>query len=273
MRAALQGNAGISDIHLSLAQGGEQPSITFLMPVRDADQRLVGVALLLVRAKAFWDIVRTCNGLAGPGSFAVLFDPLGIRIAHTYSDDIVFHPKGTLDAPTIDRLVTERCFGTSTRALLEDVRAFPDQFDRSRASTTGLSVFRDFAAVNQTWNYGVARRFQTVPWTVFYMSPAANIDSQIQQTTRQEVTLAAGIIVVAQGIGLIVVAGGGDLSARMQDRRSDEPGQLGDSFNAGRAHRRAVDRTAASARCAGAARSGADRGTHAHHAALAGRGH
>ena len=186
VRAALQGNAVISDIFLTVTEAGEQPSITYLMPVRDADQKLVGVALLLVRAKAFWDIVKTSNGLAGPGSFAVLFDPLGIRIAHTYSEDIVFHPGGALDAPTIDRLVAERRFGTRTRALLGDVRAFPEQFERSRASSPDLSVFRGFAPVNQSWNYGVARRFSTVPWTVFYTAPAANIESQIEQMTLQK---------------------------------------------------------------------------------------
>ena len=180
VRAALQGHAVVSDIHLTLAQAGEQPSIPYLMPVRGADQQVTCVALLLVRAKVFWDIVKTSNGLAGHGSFAVLFDPLGIRIAHTYSDDIVFHPGGALDAATIARLEAEQRFGTRTRALLEDVRAFPEQFERARASSPDLSVFKGFAPVNQAWDYGVARRFDSVPWTVFYMAPAANIEAQIQ---------------------------------------------------------------------------------------------
>jgi len=247
VRAALQGHAAVSDIHLTLAQVGEQPSIAYLMPVRGADQQVICVALLQVRAKVFWDIVKTSNGLAGPGSFAVLFDPLGIRIAHTYSDDIVFHPVGTLDDATIAKLVAEQRFGTRTRGLLEDVRAFPDQFERARASSPDLSVFKGFAPVNQTWNYGVARRFATVPWTVFYMVPAANIEAQIQQMTRQNAALAAGIIVLALGVGLVVAAGivrpvraltaatasiaSGKLSARVGDSRSDELGQLGDSFN------------------------------------------
>ena len=248
VRTALQGSAAVSDIHLTLAQTGEQPSISYLLPVRGSDQQVACVALLLVRAKALWDIVKTSNGLAGPGSFAVLFDSLGIRIAHTYSDDIVFHPGGALDAATIDKLVTEQRFGTRTRTLLQDVRAFPEQFERSRASSPDLSVFKGFAPVNRSWNYGVARRVDTVPWTVFYMTPAANIEAQIEQMTRQKTALAGGIIVLALGVGLLVAAGivrpiraltaatasiaGGDLSARVDDRRSDELGQLGRSFNA-----------------------------------------
>jgi PAS domain S-box-containing protein len=250
VRAALQGNAAVSDIHLTLAQAGEQPSISYLMPMRGADQQVSCVALLLVRAKALWDIVKTSNEQAGPGSFAVLFDPLGIRIAHTNSDDIVFHPGGALDAATIDRLVAEQRFGTRTRAFLEDVRAFPAQFERSRASSPDLSVFKGFAPVNQTWNYGVARRFVTVPWTVFYMAPAANIEAQIDRMTLQKMALAAGIIVLALGVGLIVATGiarpvraltaatasiaGGDLRARVSDGRADELGQLGNSAMAER---------------------------------------
>ncbi|HSW08378.1 PAS domain-containing protein, partial [Aquabacterium sp.] len=248
VRAALQGNAAVSDIHLTVAQGGEQPSISYVMPLRGPDQQVTCVALLLVRAKAIWDIVKTSNEQAGPGSFAEVFDPLGIRIAHTYSADLVFHPGGTLDAATVARLVAEQRFGTRTRALLDDVRAFPAQFERARSSAPDLSVFSGVAPVNQALNHGVARRFGTVPWTVFYMSPAANIEAQIEQMTLQKTALAGGIIVLAMGVGLFVAAGivrpvrsltaataaiaGGDLSTRVADRRNDELGQLGSSFNA-----------------------------------------
>jgi len=41
---------------------------------------------LLVRANTLWSVMKASNGLAGPGSFAVLFDHQGIRIGHSYSD-------------------------------------------------------------------------------------------------------------------------------------------------------------------------------------------
>jgi PAS domain S-box-containing protein len=248
VRSALQGEAAIADLHLTLARAGEQPAITYLMPLRGADQQVTCVALLLVRAKGIWDIVKASHGLAGPDSFAVLLDPLGIRIAHTNSDEIVFHPTGALDAATVDQQVAERRFGTRTRALLEDVRAFPEQFERARASSPDLSVFRGIASVDQTLHYGVARRFDVVPWTLFYMSPAANIEAQITRMTLQKSALAGGIIVLALGVGLFVASGivrpvraltaatasvaGGDLSTRVGDVRGDELGRLGASFNA-----------------------------------------
>jgi len=247
VRAALEGRAVVSDLFISSPRSGSVPTIAYMTPLLDANQRVVCVAVLWVRATSLWDTVRASNALAGPGSFAVLFDREGIRVAHTYSDDIVFHPGGTLDPATVDRLVAERRFGARTRALLDDVRPFPEQFERARSAAPDLGVFRGFAPVNQTWNYGVARRFETVPWTVFYMLPEAAINAQIAEATRQRVLLSIGIIGVAGIVGFLFAAGilrpvgalnravtsiaHGDLGARVRGLRGDELGRLGASFN------------------------------------------
>ena len=160
----------------------------------------------------------------------------------------MFRPAGRLDAATVERLVAERRFGVRTRALLEDVRPFPEQFERARAATPDLSVFQGFAPADRSSSYGVGRRFETVPWTVFYMVPESALTAQITQETRERVLLALGIIAAAGLAGLVFAAGilrpiralrratasiaGGDLAARVQDSRRDELGQLGASFNA-----------------------------------------
>ena len=248
VRAAMQGRAVVSDPFVSYTRSGAVPTIVYLAPMFDADRRVACVAVLWVRATALWNTVKASNALAGPDSFAVLFDRQGIRIAHTYSDEIVFHPGGKLDPATVDRLVAEGRFGARTRALLEDVRSFPEQFERARSESPDLGVFRGFAPVNQTWNYGVARRFETVPWTVFYMVPETAVTAQIAQAMRQRVLLAAGIIALAGIVGLVFSASilrpvralrravtaiaGGDLAARVQDLRGDELGRFGSNFNA-----------------------------------------
>ena len=233
VQAAMQGRAIVSDPFVSSPRTGSVPTVAYLAPLLAADGKVSCIAVLWLRASALWSAVKTSNALAGPGSFAVLFDREGIRIAHTYSDDIVFHPGGPLEPATLDRLVAERRFGTRTRALLEDVRPFPEQFERARAASPDFSVFRGFAPANQGWNYGVARRFETVPWTVFYMAPEAGVNAEIAQATRERVLLAAGIIACAGILGLIFAGSilrpiralasatsaiaSGDLSARVQD--------------------------------------------------------
>jgi PAS domain S-box-containing protein len=248
VRNALKGRSVIADPFISSPGSGSVPTIAYLAPLLSADQRVVCLAVVWVRATTLWDTVRSSNALAGPGSFAVVFDREGIRIAHSYSDDIVFRPAGQLDPATLDRLVAERRFGTRTRALLEDVRDFPEQFTRARAATPNLSVFRGFAPVNRTWNYGVARRFDSVPWTLFYMVPEANLAAQVADATRQRLLLAAAMVVAAAVIGLALATmvlrpiraldkaaasiAQGDLSARVPHPHGDEVGRLGTRFNA-----------------------------------------
>jgi PAS domain S-box-containing protein len=247
VREGLRGAAVISDVHLAEPEAGYAPTIAYLAPVPGVGGKMNGLAVLWVRAKSLWDIAKASNELAGPRSFAVVFDRHGIRIAHTYSEDIVFHPGGALAPATIDALVAERRFGEKTRVLLEDVRAFPEQFDRARSESSDRGLFRGFAPVNQAWNYGVARRLETAPWTIFYMIPEEFLSAQIAQTTRDKTVFASAIILIALIAGTLFAAvilrpvrslstataalAGGDLAARVQVGRADELGRLGMTFN------------------------------------------
>jgi PAS domain S-box-containing protein len=248
VQEARRGVAFTSDIYFAEPQVGGAATIAYVDPVLDADKQPVGFAVLWVHANALWDVMKASNELAGSKSFAVLFDHQGIRIGHTYSDEIVFHPGGQLDPATVNALVAERRFGDNTRQLLEDVRAFPQQFERALAKSPDEAMFRGVAPVNQKWNYGVARRFKTVPWTVFYMIPEESLNAQIAKMTRQKTLFAGVIILIALLAGTFLAAvilkpisslsatteliASGDLAARVRPGHADELGRLGTSFNA-----------------------------------------
>jgi PAS domain S-box-containing protein len=247
MQLALQGRTVITDPFLSSERTGSVPTIAHFAPIHRAGQPGVCVAALWVRGTALWDSIKTANALAGAGSFAVLFDRDGIRIAHTGGDELVFRPGGPLERARLERLVAERRFGAGTRALLEDVRPFPEQFERARADKPDTRVFSGVAPSTQTKVHGVARRFETVPWTVFYMVPEANVAAQIDAAARQSVVRALGIIAAAVLLGLLLAAAilepiralsraaasitRGDLSARVARPRRDELGRFGAIFN------------------------------------------
>ncbi len=248
VRDALHGRAVISDVYLETFEDS-MPTIAYLAPIRGADGRnLTALFAVWVRATALWDVMKTSNALAGPGSFAVLFDEVGIRIAHTYSDDIVFHPGGALDPAIVNEWVAESRLGPRTRALLEAVQPFPEQFERSRSPSPDTRVFRGYAPANKTWCYGVARRFETVPWTVFYMLPEESVIAEIHRRTEARVLLVAAItlIALAAGAGLAALIlrsiralslatqgiAAGNLGARVSAGPEDELGRLGSSFNA-----------------------------------------
>ncbi len=259
VQQALTGVPVTSDIHFAEPQIGSLPATAFAAPILSADQHVVGLAVLWVRATALWDVMKASNNLAGPGSFAVLFDQQGIRIAHTYSADILFHPGARLDKKVVDALVMQQRFGPRTRALLEDVREFPEQYERAIAKTPSGDVFRGFSPVNRHWNFGIGRRLRTAPWTVFYMIPESSVLSQIAQMTRKKLEFASLITLLALVVGTLVAANilnpvrdlstatqaiaAGDLSARVPVQRADELGRLGAGFNtmAGRIEAQAAD--------------------------------
>jgi PAS domain S-box-containing protein len=247
VRTALAGTMVISDPYISVNESGAVPTIAFLMPLAGGDGKATCVAALWVHAAALWDRVKAADALAGPGSFAVLFDREGIRIAHTSDDGLVFRPGGRLDPATANTLVSERRFGPQTRTLIEDVRPFPEQFERARAPKPDPAVFRGFAA-DRIWNYGVGRRFETVPWTVFYMVPEGPFEAQVAQAIRERLLLAAAIIAAAIVAGVVFAAtivrpvhalgraaaaiAGGNLASRVKASGNDEVGQLAAGFNA-----------------------------------------
>jgi len=246
LQRALRGERVISDVFLSIP-AGEAPAIAYLAPIMSGDGQVNCVVALWVRAQTLWDVFKASNALAGKGSFGVLFDHTGVRMAHTYSDDIVFRPGGQLDAAAKAQMIAQHRFGVRTQTLLDDVRDFPEQFDRARSEAPDLSVFHGFAPVNQTWNYGVARRFSTVPWTVFYMVPEAGLNAQLSALTHEKALLTGAGMLLAGLLGLVFARSilrpiqalsaatstlaAGDLGARVQHDGHDELGRLGDSFN------------------------------------------
>ena len=248
VQEALQGRPVISDIHLAEPEVDYAPTVAYLAPVRGPSNAMIALVVVWVRATSLWNLAKASNGLAGPNSFAVMFDAQGIRVAHTYSDDIVFHPGGPLDPDTIDAAVAEGRFGDKTRALLGNVRPFPEQFDRARSPSTDRAVFRGYAPVNGKWNYGVGRRLETVPWTVFYMIPEESLDAPIADMTERKMGFAGAIILLALGAGALFATiilrpigalskateslGKGDLSVHVEPRGDDEIGRLATSFNA-----------------------------------------
>jgi PAS domain S-box-containing protein len=246
-RDARARGAVVSSVYIDAA-AEDQPTIAYLAPVYGADRAVIGHVAFWVRAEALWALARRANGRAGRGSFAVMLDELGIRIAHTYHHDIVFHPAGALSPEVVETLVGEQRFGARTRALVTDVRRFPEQFERARARAPEPGMFRGFAPVNQQYNYGVSHRLATAPWTVFYMVPEATLTAPLAAARWQKLIFALVVLAAATVLGLgfarqIITPlrglgaaanrlAAGDASSRATLVREDEIGDLAASFNA-----------------------------------------
>ncbi len=247
IQEALKDDLVTSDIYVAEPEVGSLPTIAYAASIFGSDKKKVGLFVIWVRAKSLWDIAKASNDLAGLGSYAVIFNKLGIRIAHTYNSDSIFHPAGPLEPAVLDSLIAESRYGDETRKLLTEVKSFPEQFARARQKLPDESFFHGFAPMNQAWYYGVGRQFKTVPWTIFYMIPQSSLQIPIDIMTEKK-TIYAGLIILMAFLGgslfssvlskpirVLSVAtdrlGKGDLRARVAVKYKDEIGILGESFN------------------------------------------
>lgn len=247
VREALQGKSVISPLAFAPWKGELQPTVAYMVPVRDAANKVICVVALGLSADIFSDVLKAAHNQAGPESFAVLTDQWGIRLALSTESAMLYHPSGPLEQAVFDAQVAQGRFGPKTRELLESVNAFPEQLERARAASPAKSMFLGWAPVNGTMNYGVAHRLSSVPWTVFYMVPEADLLTALAKATREKVLLALGIMAVAAGMGTAFAASilrpvqelakttaalaAGDANARVPVHGNDELGKLATSFN------------------------------------------
>ncbi|MBX3466561.1 MAG: response regulator [Planctomycetes bacterium] len=240
-REAMGGRGNVSDLYVAVPEVGSVPSIAYAEPVRDAGGAVRGVAVLFVRAAAFWGVVDGADERAGPGSFSVVFDPHGVRIAHSRSPDELFRPGAPLDPALVEAQVLERRFGERTRALLDAPLAAGAQMARARAAAVdpAETFAADSAARGEC--LAVARRLRGAPWTLFMLVPRATVDAAVGGLTRATL-LSSGVIVGFALLGGLLATGlvlrpvralteaaraieAGDLSATV---RVDGGGELAD---------------------------------------------
>ena len=243
---ALAGKATTSDLFLSVTEAGGVPTIAYAAPVRDGAQEAVAcVAVIVARGEAFWDAVTERNGSAGPGSYSVVYDEYGVRIAHSFKGAELFHPAGPLDAATVSMFVADRRFGDDTRKLLETPVPMPEEFSRVRNGNVG----DEFASsgAREPVNLGLGRRLKTVPWTLFYLVPESTANAPVRQLIRETASANVAILALALVAGLVLARSiispvqgvtraartirEGDLSAHVDVRSRDELGELASAFN------------------------------------------
>ncbi|HEY0706164.1 MAG TPA: response regulator [Polyangia bacterium] len=246
---AMQGEVFVSDIFIPPV-GETAALIGYAAPIHDKAANIIGVAALFIRAEAFWDLVRANRGHAGAGSFALVYDRHGVRIAHGMREDFHFRPASALPDAERDQMVREERFGARTADLLGAVISTPEQFAIARSpalDNNGTSLLRTFSAANGVWNLTLPRRLHEVPWTIFIVVPEASIYGGVDQLLERTLVvsliilgialwggwyLARGILRPVQAIGAAAMAvEHGNLGVRVPDSAGDEIGVLGKRFN------------------------------------------
>jgi signal transduction histidine kinase/CheY-like chemotaxis protein/HAMP domain-containing protein len=246
-QSAVAGRPTTSEVFISVNEAGAIPTIAYAAPVKNAAGQVLCVSLVVARGQEFWDLVAKGNGSAGPGSYSVVYDQFGVRIAHSSKREQVFHPAGPLDEATVAMFAAERRFGDDTRRLLEAAVPMPEEFSRSVKGEV-TDGFKSAAPENGLVTLGVTRRLTTVPWTLFFFAPERTVLAPARQLVRETMTVNGLVLIVATIAGLLFarrITGpvqaltsaaravrGGDLSVNVDVGSSaDELGELASSFN------------------------------------------
>ena len=202
-RDAIAGRPVTSEIYLAVPEAGSLASIAYAAPVRAAGGGAVtGLVALWVKAEPFWRMVGESNDKAGSGSYSVLLDRYGIRIAHSLSPGLLFRPTGPVDAATLAELEAEQRFGNRTRVLLTAPAEFPETFARSQSAVLGTEVFRGLGPAGGGWHLGVARRLDTAPWTLFHLVPERSLDAPVLALVRRAALSSLAVILAAVLAGI-----------------------------------------------------------------------
>jgi signal transduction histidine kinase/DNA-binding response OmpR family regulator/HAMP domain-containing protein len=244
-REAMRGTHVISDVYFSMPEDRSVPSIAYASPVKAGDGRILGVAAFYARAAALWALVRQSQASAD-GSFTVVYDKYGVRIAHSSSEKELFHPGGPLPEEEVAAMVADRRFGRRTRELLEQPAPMPEEFRRVRGEP-GPDTFRGFSPANGLVNVAVQTRLKSAPWTVFSLVPEDTVDAPSRKLVRDTVLASGGVILLALVAGVFLTnellspvgaisraaeaLGAGDLEARVPVSAHDELGRLAEVFN------------------------------------------
>jgi len=216
----------------------------FSSPVRNQFGQIIGVLRSRYSVAVLQQMVSESRGLAGDGSFAVLFDEYGLRLAHDLFPTLIFKSLVPL-APDqqVELQAANRLPNLSEAELSTDHQAFAEGLAHAAESPFFVAAEHTGEHMEQV----AVVSLQTQPWQVAYvlaqdefLSP---IDNAIQITVLWTAVFAAFLVVSAVLVSrwltrpileLTAVTeriAAGDLSAQAEVSADDETGRLAIAFN------------------------------------------
>ncbi|MCC6217616.1 MAG: HAMP domain-containing protein [Polyangiaceae bacterium] len=231
----------VSTVFLGPAVLGSPPLVSYAVPVPASQGRVYLVAHY--RAAALWARVEGANGSAGEGSFAVLLDEHGVRIAHGKLPELVFVPTRWLPTPAAEAVIADELYGARTRALV----ATPIGFEGSDPAADVSRTNRVFVPGTREWSRFARRAVTNAGWTVALFVGERTLLAPVERQLLHSLVAAVALILLALAVGAAVSHrilrpvreltaavdrfGHGELDARVPVHDPDEVGALAGAFN------------------------------------------
>jgi PAS domain S-box-containing protein len=246
VRDALAGAATAPVVRVETFGSREEPAVLYVARVRGQRPDQVGVAAVWTSTSMLSRFLERANVEEARG-FAVLFDHDGVRIAHTSSPDLLFHPAGVLSHDVVSLASDARQFGSRTRASLAEVRAAPELFARAIGQASDRGIFRAYTPSTEDHHYAVGRRLNTAGWTAFYLVSESALRARLAPHSVNTILIAFLLSGISALFGVFLTSAilrplgalskataklaHGQLNARVEVKRGDELGQLAGDFN------------------------------------------
>lgn len=245
---AMAGDETVSDVFRASPEGGGGLLVGYTAPLEDERGAIRCILVLTALAGVVDDILKGGNAFAGPDSFLDLLDGHGVRLSDSAHPDYVGHPAGPVPADEVAAMVAEGRFRRETAALLADPIPDEELFKLARAPLIQADA-PVWSVAPSTGQKGliVARRITTAPWTLVARVPESEVLGAARELIRRELSLGVAAVLVAIGIGLVLVRlhqrrfqamvaaadaiAGGRLDARIPDPGKDEIGHVCTRFN------------------------------------------
>jgi methyl-accepting chemotaxis protein len=260
VQRALQGAAYISDPSVSVITN--KPAIFYSAPIQDTGGQILAVVRIRAALDDFTQVVDRDAGSQGPGSYGMLLDEYGIRLAISTTPA----NRGDVTSKYLYRAITP-VPADAERAMVAEKR-----FGRAAESKVGVLAISNLVPalqspndmpipdmnsdLNTERNIGFAVRMQNKPWRYVLVTPYSTFNAQISSLQLVVLAISLGSAILAALIGIFVgrtiskpllhlarVADRmslGELDARIEVGRRDEIGILAESLSRMQASLRAA---------------------------------
>lgn len=257
---AMQGVSYTSEPSVSIITN--KPAIFYSAPIQDPSGQVLAVVRIRASLDDFAQVVDGDAGSHGPGSYGMLLDEYGIRLAISttptnraeVTSKFLYRAIGPVPPEAEKAMVAEKRFGRAAESTV-GVLSIPALVPTLQ-SPTDLPILGMNADLNTEQNIGYAVRMRNKPWRYVLVTPQSTFYAETYGL--QMTVLVVGLVsaILAAGIGIFVgrtisnpllqlarVADRmslGDLDAKIELGRRDEIGLLGESLSRMQASLRAA---------------------------------
>ncbi len=223
------------------------PYIFFSAPIRDANQRIVGVLRVRYDALVLQRILEQDLGSLGTRSYPILLDENLIRLGDTITPNLIYRSVTPLSQNTIITLnaanrlpkVSRDQLSTDLRSLALSIRNYQNKPFFTTKIHTGESEYAEA---------GTVVTLQNKPWYLVFVQEQSNLENLLGEQGRISTLVATLIAGLVSAISTFLAANlsnpiitltkaaekisRGDLNAHANVESRDEFGALAETFNA-----------------------------------------